>query len=245
MRTKTILAAVLAAASFGGAATAGAATLKLDLDPGNTGPYNQIDAGAYFVPRTSNSSLLGNVLDDFGAEGNSCIRTLTKPLAATDWEQDGGIWCPNAWGDGGGRWGWSANPPENEQYKAVTVPDDNNGAAESNVVTLFTGPELYWNVGFKGNRPALQILVTSSSEEFDATVDVFQGKRKVYSSHVSGNDTSERYVYIAKKRSCAHCLKSKAPFMFTVTPTDRTRWVTMTASGRVVRGRIGYGGPVL
>lgn len=233
------------AASLALCGTAHATTMSLDLDPSLTGPYNQIDAHTYFIPRSSVSSLRGTTLDNAGQPGNSCIHTLDKPLAdAVGFTPEGGIWCPPDPGTGAGSWSWSVHPTENSQYKAVTEPDDDNAAAESNVVTLLTGPELYWNVGFKGERPAMQILVTSDSDVYDGTVTVMQGSRRVTSFHVAGEGTKEGYAMIGRTAR-RRMLKARGAFTILVTPTNRSRFVTMTASGRAVRGRIGDGGPVL
>ena len=245
----TVLA--VAAVALAAAGPAHATSMTLDLDP-DSGPHIRVADHTYFIPRSSYATLHGTTLDDAGAAGNSCIHTLRKPLQATAFEPDGGLWCPNDFGDGTGSWWWSgANGPENEQFKAVVEPDEHIGAAESNVVTFLTGPELHWHVTYNGNQRALNLQVTSDAEDFAGTLAVSQGGRVVATLPVSGNGTSDHYVRtVPKKRRhrrvrCSGCLKRGGTFTVTLTPSDTARWVTMSASGRVVHDHLGDAEPVL
>jgi hypothetical protein len=241
---KTTLAALALTATVAAAGSAQAATLTLDLDPSQTGPYAQIDTHTYFVPRSGHVSLRGTTLDDAGAPGNSCIRRFTRPLEGPDFTVDGGVSCPTDSGDGSGRWNWDVHPVENAQYKAAVVPDGSNRAAESNVVTLFTAPELFWSVGFDGSKPAIQFLVTSDSDAYDGTLVVRQRGRFVKAIHVSGDGTSEAHVRVAPKRR-ARALRRGGTFTAILTPTDQSRWTALYAAGVAKRGRTGDGSPVL
>jgi hypothetical protein len=245
----TVLA--VAAAALAAAAPAHATSMTLDLSP-DAGPYTRVADHTYFVPRWSYASLRGTTLDDSGAAGNSCIYTLRKPLQATAFERDGGLWCPNDFGDGTGRWSWSGVPnAENQQFKAVVEPDEYNGPAETNVVTLLTAPDLHWHVTYNGNQRVLDLQVTSDAEDYAGTLAVSQGGRVVATAPVSGNGTSERHVRTVPKRRrhrpvrCSGCLRRGAAFTVTLTPSDTARWVTMSASGRVVHDHLGDGEPVL
>lgn len=239
MSLRTIPAAAVAAAALACAAGAQASTLTLGFDPSNTGAYNQIDDSTYFIPRSSSIRLVGTLLDDAGAAGNSCFQTYTRTFV-TDFAAESGVSCPSD--TAGGRWGWSPTPIENTQYKAVNHPDESNAPAESNVITLLTAPEVQWVAGFAG-KALFEVLISGDSEEYAGTLQVRQGSRLVASKHLTGRD-ADVFVKI-DRRARSKRLKRKGPFMLTLIPDDRSRWVGMTASGRVVRGRQGEGGPIL
>lgn len=243
---KLTLAAVAVTAAFAATGSAQAATLTLDLDPSQTGPYAQIDTHSYFVARSTHVSLRGTTLDDDGAAGNSCIHRFTRPLEGPGFMLDGGVSCPTDFGDGSGRWNWDVHPVENQQYKAAVIPDSGNSAAESDVVTLFTAPELSWSAGFDGNRPAVQFLVTSDSGAYDGTLVVRRLGRFVKAIHVSGDGTTEAHVRVAGRRAhCARCLRRGGTFTAILTAADQSRWTAMYAAGVARRGRTGDGSPVL
>lgn len=239
MSLRTISAAIAAAAALGCASAAQASTLTLGFDPTNTGAYNQIDDSTYFVPRSSSIRLVGTLLDDAGVAGNSCFQTYTRTFA-TEFAAESGVSCPSD--TAGGHWGWSPAPIENTQYKAVNRPDENNAPAESSVMTLLTAPEVHWVAGFAG-KALFEVLISGDSEEYAGTLQVRQGTRLVASKHVTGRH-NDVFVKI-DRRARSKRLKRKGSFMLTLIPDDRSRWVGMTANGRVVRGRQGEGGPIL
>ena len=238
MSLKVIPAAVVAALALG-CTGAQASTLTLGFDPTNTGAYNQVDDSTYFVPRDSSIRLVGTLLDDAGAAGNSCFQTYTRTFV-TDFAPESGISCPSD--TAGGRWGWSPTPIENTQYKAINRPDENNGPAESNVITLLTAPEVHWVAGFAG-KALFEVLINGDSEEYAGTLQIRQGARLVASRHITGRDSD--VFFKIDRRARAKRLKRKGSFMLTLVPDDRARWVGMTANGHVIRGRQGDGGPIL
>jgi hypothetical protein len=234
-----IIPAAVAAVLAVGCAGAQASTLTLGFDPTNTGAYNQVDESTYFVPRDSSIRLVGTLLDDNGAAGNSCFQTYTRTFV-TDFAAESGISCPSD--SAGGRWGWSPTPVENTQYKAVNRPDENNAPAESSVITLLTAPEVHWVAGFAG-KALFEVLVNGDADEYAGTLQIRQGSRLVASRHIAGRDSD--VFFKIDRRSRAKRLKRKASFTLTLIPDDRSRWVGMTANGRVIRGRQGDGGPIL
>src|SRR5215208_7563092 len=148
-------AALTLAAGLAGAGSAAAATMTLDLNSSNVGPHTELGDHMYYFPPSSVSWLRGTVLDDAGQPGNSCIRTLTKPITAVDFTADSSMNCPNDPGDGSGGWTWDVHATENQQFKAATWPDEHTSAAESNVVTIFTAPEVAWDVSYISDRKML------------------------------------------------------------------------------------------
>ena len=241
MRKRSI-AAVLTAAALtigGAAASAQASTLTLGFDPTNTGAYNKIDDTTYFVPRDSSVRLVGMLLDDAGVAGNSCFREYQRTFV-TDFAQDGGISCPSD--TAGGHWGLMPIITENTQFKAANLPDDNNAAAESGVITLLTAPEVHWDGAFAG-KPLFEVLINGDAEDYAGTLQVRQGKRLVVSREVRGRD-SDLFIKTTK-RGGRNQLKKNGAFTLTLIPHDRTRWAGMTASGHVTRGKQGQAGPIL
>lgn len=101
------------------------------------------------------------VLDDAGQPGNTCFtpqwRTLVEPFTI------GGMACPSDTYDGGA-WGWSVHANETEQFKIVASPDESNGPAESNTITLLAAPEMWWSMGYHGNTQILYAAVQGDSE---------------------------------------------------------------------------------
>ena len=251
MRGPIAAALAVTALALAGATPAAATTMSLDLDPDGSGPHEVVGDHTYFFPRWSNATLHGTTLDDAGAAGNTCIKTLLKPVQAPAFEQDGGLWCPNDFGDGTGSWWWNGvTPVENTQFTAVTEPDDWNGPAQTGVVTILTGPDLHWHITYNGNRRVLDLQAKSDAEDYAGTITVTQRGRTIATARVAGNDTNERYVRVAPKRRhrparCSGCLALGARFTATLTPDDPGRWVTMRASGSVVHDHLGDAEPVL
>lgn len=246
MRARKLAIAATAALALGIAGSADAAGISLALDPSNTGPYNQIDESTYYIPRSSHSELQAVVLDDAGKPGNTCFTALRRTLRAPDFAPESGISCPSDDGDGG-RWHWDVHVNETEQFKIAGRADGNNAAAESNVITLLTAPEFSWAMGYRRNAQVMSVIVQGDSDRYDGKLDVRQGSRLVTSRHISGRSAQVdvKVVPKAKARRCRSCLAGRSAFTMTLTPGDRSRWVTMTAKGFAAQNKQGNAGPVL
>ena len=244
MRSSTRAAAALIAALAGLALTgsAGGATMTLDLNTSNVGPHLVLGERIYFFPPSSISYLRGTVLDDRGQPGNSCIKLFEKPLVAPDFTTEGTMTCPNDPGDGSGGWTWDVHATENQQFKAATWPDESTSAAESNVVTIYTAPEVTWDIGFIGDKKVLNMIVDGDSDEYEGTLELRQGRRLVKSIRVSGDFADIRVP--VRRTAGPGKVKSGARFSFMLRPDDLDRWVPMTANGRAARGHQGDAGPV-
>jgi hypothetical protein len=226
MRSRTLATAALAlAATLAASGSAAATTMTLGLNTSNVGPHVELGDNMYFFPPSSISYLRGTVLDDQGKPGNSCIRTFSKPIVAADFIQDGGMSCPTDSGDGTGYWTWDVHAQENEQFKAAAYPDENNAPAESNVVTIFTAPEVEWDVSYISDRKVLDFIVDGDSDEYEGTLELRQGSRVVLTTHVSGDFADVRVP--VRRTGGAGRVRNRARFSF------------------VLRDRRGHAGPVL
>lgn len=244
MRARTLATAALtAAAALAATGTAGATTMTLGLNTSNVGPHVELGDNMFFFPPSSISYLRGTVLDDHGTPGNSCIKTFSKSIVAAGFTQDGGMDCPADSGDGTGFWTWDVHAQENEQFKAAVYPDENNAPAESNVVTIFTAPEVEWDVSYISDRKVLDFIVDGDSDEYEGTLEVRQGSRVAFTTRVTGDFADVRVP--VRRRSGAGRVRNRARFSFILRPDDQDRWVTMTGKGRAIRDRRGHAGPVL
>jgi hypothetical protein len=239
---KVAIAAATALAALAIAGSASATSISLAFDPSIAGPYNQIDDSTYYVPRSSNAGLVAVVLDDNGTPGNTCFSAVARTLVSPEFQPEGGVSCPSDDGDGG-KWFWNVHATETSQYKVINRPDGSNGAAESNVITLLTAPEVSWEMGYRRNTQVLSLIVQGDSDLYDGKLEVRQGGRLVASKQVTGTSASLDVKVAARTK--ARVLRAKGAFSVTLTPSDRSRWVTMTAKGSATRGKHGYAGPVL
>jgi hypothetical protein len=244
MHARSLAAAALAvAATLAAGGSAAASTMTLGLNTSNVGPHVELGDNMFFFPPSSISYLRGTVLDDQGKPGNSCIKTLSKPLVALDFTTDSSMSCPTDSGDGTGFWTWDVHAQENEQFKAAVWPDESNAPAESNVVTIFTAPEVNWDISYVSDRKVLDMIVDGDSDEYEGTLEVRQGSKVVSTTHISG-DFADIRVPVRRKGGAGR-LKNRARFSFILRPDNQDRWVAMTAKGRAIRGRQGDAGPVL
>ena len=233
MSTRLLSTAVVAAvAALGTASAADASSMSLGLNTSNVGEHKELDASTFFFPRNAVSWLRGTMTDDSGL---NCYRTVSKTAVEPDFTGDPGIGCPSE-----GWFTWSVHATENTQYKALLT----ESPAESNVVTILTGPEAQWDGMWAGYRKT-QIDAWSDSEAYAGTISVKQGGRVVKSGRMTGTE-GHLTVKVAKKgKRCAGCLKPGAPWVATITPDDSRRWVTMQATGVSKRLKQGGFAPVL
>jgi hypothetical protein len=111
------------------------------------------------------------------------------------------------------------------------------------VITLLTAPEVSWEMGYRRNTQILSLIVQGDSDLYDGKLEVRQGGRLVASKQITG--TSAGLDVKVAPRTKARALRAKRAFAVSLTPSDRSRWVTMAAKGSATRGKHGYAEPVL
>jgi hypothetical protein len=104
-------------------------------------------------------------------------------------------------------------------------------------------PEVAWDISYVSDRKVLDMIVDGDSDEYEGTLEVRQGSKVVFTTHVSGDFADIRVP--VRRKGGAGKVRDRARFGFILRADDQDRWVTMTAKGRAIRGHQGDAGPVL